>query len=72
MGMKNDIATVENILAVSFSFKFIYLFLRERERDRESTCRGGTERRDRIPSRLCTISTEPDAGLELTNCEIMN
>ena len=33
---------------------------RERERERE-----------RIPSRLLTVSTEPDVGLELTNCEIM-
>ena len=42
---------------------FIYL-------ERES--RGGAERgRERIPSRPCTVSTEPDAGLELTNCEIV-
>ena len=27
--------------------------------------------RERIPSRLCSVSTEPDAGLELTNREIM-
>ena len=35
----------------------------------DSTSRGGTEReseRERIPSRLCTVSTGPDAGLELT------
>ena len=35
---------------------------------------GGAERegeRERIPSRLCTISTEPDAGLEPMNHEIM-
>ena len=57
---------------VSFLFflKFIYLFLRERER--ESTSGGGTERRrDRITSRLHTISAEPDVGLELTNSEIV-
>ena len=35
---------------------------RERERERE---------RERIPSRLCTISTEPNTGLDLINCEIM-
>ena len=35
---------------------------RERERERE---------REKIPSRLCTVSTEPDAGLDLTVCEIM-
>ena len=35
---------------------------REKERERE---------RERIPSRLHAISAEPDAGLRLTNCEIM-
>ena len=33
---------------------------------------GGAEiEEDRIPSRLHTVSAEPDAGLELLNCEIM-
>ena len=35
---------------------------------------GGADRegeRERIPSRLHTVSTEPDMGLELMNCEIM-
>ena len=42
------------------------------ERDRGSVSRGGAERgRKRIPNRLHTASAEPDAGLELTNCEIM-
>ena len=27
--------------------------------------------RERIPSRFCTVSTEPDAGLKLRNHEIM-
>ena len=27
--------------------------------------------RERIPSRLCTVSSKPEAGLELTNHEIM-
>ena len=26
---------------------------------------------DRIPSRLCTVSVEPDVGLELMNLESM-
>ena len=43
---------------------FIYF-----ERERESMSREG--QKDRISSRLCTVSTEPDAGLELTNWEIM-
>ena len=35
---------------------------------------GGTERereRERILSRLHTVSTESEAGLDLTHCEIM-
>ena len=35
---------------------------RERERERE---------RDRESQADCTVSAEPDVGLELTNCEIM-
>ena len=34
--------------------------------------RRGRERgRERIPSRLCAVSTEPNTGLEVTNREIM-
>ena len=54
-------------------FNFIYLF-----GDRESVCvhrrgrgREGEGETERIPSRLHTVSAEPDAGLELTNYEIM-
>ena len=37
----------------------------------ESTSRGGAEREgERIPSRLRAVSTEPDTGLDPTNCEI--
>ena len=33
----------------------------------------GTEReRERIPHRLCIVSTEPEAGFKLMNCEIMS
>ena len=48
-------------------FLKILFILRERERE-ESMCasRGGTERKgERILSRLCVVSTEPDAGLSL-------
>ena len=53
------------ILEVGFFntfLKFIYF-------ERDSTSGGGAERvgeRERIPSRLCTVNTEPDTGLELT------
>ena len=47
----------------------------ERERGREKTSRGGAEREQdtesETGSRLRAVSTEPDAGLELTDREIM-
>ena len=43
-----------------------------RERETERVSGGGAERgRERIPSRLCTVSTELDVGLELITLEIM-
>ena len=49
------------------------LFIFERQRD--SMSRGGAEREgdaeSEAGSRFRAVSTEPDAGLELTNCEIM-
>ena len=64
------------VLPDTFFVKFIDLFWeRERERERESEPewgRGETEReREKIPSRLYTVSTQPDTGLELTNCEMV-
>ena len=43
-----------------------YLFEREREGEEEAEREG-----ERIPSRLHTVSTEPDLGLDLGNCDIM-
>ena len=49
----------------------IYLFW-ESERDWARTQVGkGQRERQRIPSRLCTVSPESNAVLDLTNCEIM-
>ena len=43
-----------------------------RERDRQRVRAGEEQReRERIPSRLHAVSAEPDAGLRLTNCEVM-
>ena len=53
----------------------VCLFLRERERDRQSVNRGGAEREGDTESEagsgLRAVSTEPNVGLELMNCEIM-
>ena len=50
-------------------FKEIFIYF---EREREHELGMGRERgRQRIPSRLCADSKEPNTGLELTNHEIM-
>ena len=50
---------------------FVY-FERERERERENALKvGRSKERQRIPSRLLAVSTEPDTGLGLMNREIM-
>ena len=52
-------------------FMLVYIF-RERERKREREGGRGTEReKERSPSKLHTVSAEPDVGLNPTNCEIM-
>ena len=49
----------------NFFLKCIY-FARQREQRR-----GRDKGRERIPGRLCVVSTEPDVRLEPTNCEIV-
>ena len=53
-------------------FFFLSLFVYF-ERDGDSVSGGGVEEgaRERIPSRLCSASGEPDAGLEPRNREVM-
>ena len=53
-------------LFLFFVLKFHLFILREREQAAEGQREG-----ERIPSRLYTISVEPDAGLDLMNHEIM-
>ena len=61
-----------SVLMPSSLFFNVYLLLRERERERDSECGRGRERgRHRIGSRLQAVSTQPDAGLELMNREII-
>ena len=50
---------------------FFKVYLFTSERDRVSRVGQRERGRERIPSRLRTISTEPDAGRGLTNREIM-
>ena len=51
---------------------FLKFIFREGERERGSASRGGAEGGiERISSRLYTVSTETDVGLEPTSHEIM-
>ena len=43
----------------------------ERGKTRKWKGRAGDEGDERIPSRLCAVSPEPDMGLKPMNCEIM-
>ena len=56
-----------------FPFESFFIYFREdRERAPVHRSRGGAERgRERIPSRLCAVSSEPHPGLELRNREIV-
>ena len=59
---------MEKIVVLRMIFFMFYLYiLREIEHKQG---RGRQRGRERIPSRLCTVSIEPDAGLESTNREI--
>ena len=66
-------ATWIDLLEVIFNFFYVYLFLKDTERQR--TSRGGAEREgdteSKAGSRLWAVSTEPDAGLKLTDNVIM-
>ena len=56
-----------NVVFLSFFSKFIFwgarVQVREGQRERKTESEAG--------SRLWPVSTEPDVGLELTNCEVM-
>ena len=54
-------------------FFYIYLFLidRKRQSTRGAGAEGEGDTESEAGSRLRAVSTEPDAGLEFTNCEIM-
>ena len=60
--------TASGIEASLFLSLFIYF---ERQGERESRGEAEREDRERIPSRFQAVSTEPDVGLELMNCEII-
>ena len=64
---------VSQIFGVTFFCLFnLFIFEREKERGRESKWgKGRGRRRERIPSRVCTVSRKPDVGLKFTHQEIM-
>ena len=62
-------------MRVFLFFVFFSTFIYFWDRERQSMNGGGAEREggteSEAGSRLQAVSTEPDAGLELTTCEIM-
>ena len=71
-GNETFLEFVASVVFFFFNFYFeIEVGGRERERESASASRGGGRERERIPGRLRAVSTEPDAGLEPTNHEIM-
>ena len=56
------------VLWVFFCKEFI---LREQVRAGKEQRETGERGKERVPSRLYAANTEPNAGLDLTNCEIM-
>ena len=69
----------EKLIQTAFCFLFFLIFLKNVlfifETERQSMSRGGAEREgdteSEAGSSLRAVSTEPDAGLEPTTCEIM-
>ena len=67
--LKNKQEKIKSESWRNFFFKFI---LRDRERESESSqARASGGGAERFPSRFHAVSEEPNAGLELTNREIM-
>ena len=54
----------------NLAFLKVYLFIL-REREQSQVGEGQREEKERIPSRIRTVSKEPDMGLEPSNLEIM-
>ena len=56
-----------------YFFFNVYFFLRKREREQAGKGQREKETQNwkQAPSRLCTVNTESNVGLEPTDCEIM-
>ena len=69
--------TLNNIVKDISNLKFflMFLFIFEGERERQSMNGGGAEREgdteSKAGSRLWAVSTEPNMGFKLTECDIM-
>ena len=72
MTLTGRLATDNKQVNKQVHFNFFLMFIIEKQRETEHEHGRAREKgRHRIRSRLQAVSTEPDTGLELTNCEIM-
>ena len=67
-----ELCPFSSLLSLFFFFVSVFIYF---EREIESAGGAGVAEREgereRIPSRLCTVSVEPHVGLKLMNLEIM-
>ena len=70
VGWRAASSSALTVIKGNFILSLSIYFEREREQAREQG-RGRERGREGIPSRLCALSTEPDAGLEPRNREIV-
>ena len=69
--MKLQLSSKSCPFCLIFFYFNVYLFLKERDRARVDEEQREGDRESEAGSRLWAVSTEPDAGLELMNHEIM-
>ena len=69
--VKNHSTTYRSYNSLKKFFFNVYLFLRKRQSASGGEAERGGDTQSETGSRLRTVSTEPDLGLELVNCEVM-
>ena len=73
--MLHDVLTNQNLFYLFIFYFYFLMFIYFWDRERQSMSGEGTEREEdtesETGSRLWAVSTEPDAGLEITDREIM-
>ena len=70
--MKSTVLSLADTMGCLHPFFFLKFIILREERNRVQVGEGRERKRERVPSSLHTVNTQPDEGLELTNQEIMS